>query len=138
SSSRAASSASCSNLCSSASSADAAAPRPTFSPGIGPGYHRYNRGMARDAAALSEFLVRTPFFGGLDGEALRRIVGMTVQRAFASGESVFRQGEQGRSMYVVQSGAMVAMQNGDSGRPRYLVRLLSARFFSDTALFEGA
>ena len=41
--------------------------------------------MARNAAALADFLARTPFFGGLDGEALRRIVGMTVQALLAAG-----------------------------------------------------
>jgi len=92
--------------------------------------------MARDAAALAEFLARTPFFGGLGGEALRRIVGMTVQRGFAPGAAVFREGEQGRSMYVVESGELIAVQNGGSGRPVKLMRLGPGDFFGETTLIE--
>ena len=80
--------------------------------------------MPRDRAALSRFLSRTPFFGGLDDIALRHVVGMTSERTFARGAAVFREGEQGRSMYVVESGELVALKSGDSGRS---IRLMPAR-----------
>ena len=54
--------------------------------------------MARDLAALTRFLGRTPFFGGLDDRGLRLAVEMTHERQFAAGAAVFREGEQGSSM----------------------------------------
>ncbi|MFL5441630.1 MAG: cyclic nucleotide-binding domain-containing protein [Myxococcales bacterium] len=92
--------------------------------------------MSRDRAALSKFLSRTPFFGGLDDLALRSVVGMTTERAFARGASVFKEGEQGRSMYVVQSGELVALQNGGSGRAVRLMHLKPGDFFGETTLIE--
>ena len=52
---------------------------------------------------LQEFLGRTPFFGGLAGETMDRLVGMLVERSLPAGSTVFREGDQGRSMYVVHT-----------------------------------
>ena len=92
--------------------------------------------MPRDRAALSRFLSRTPFFGGLDDIALRHVVGMTSERTFSRGAAVFREGEQGRSMYVVESGELVALKSGDSGRAVRLMHLKPGDFFGETTLIE--
>ena len=94
------------------------------------------RAMSRDRAALSKFLSRTPFFGGLDDLALRSVVGMTTERTFVRGASVFREGEQGRAMYVVQAGELVALQSGGSGRAVRLMHLKPGDFFGETTLIE--
>ena len=85
---------------------------------------------------LKEFLVRTPFFGGLDDSSLERIIGMLVERSFPAGAAVFRAGEQGRSMYIVQSGALVACTSGDSGHTVRLMRFHAGDFFGETTLIE--
>ena len=92
--------------------------------------------MPRDRAALAKFLSRTPFFGGLDDIALQQVVGMTTERTFPRGGSVFREGEQGRSMYVVESGELVALKSGDSGRSVRLMHLKPGDFFGETTLIE--
>jgi CRP-like cAMP-binding protein len=92
--------------------------------------------MPRDRAALAAFLSRTPFFGGLDDIALQQVVGMTTERTFAPGASVFREGEQGRSMYVVESGELMALKSGDSGRSIRLMHLKPGDFFGETTLIE--
>ena len=92
--------------------------------------------MPRDRAALARFLSRTPFFGGLDDIALRHVVGMTSERTFSRGAAVFREGEQGRSMYVVESGELVALKSGDSGRAVRLMHLKPGDFFGETTLIE--
>ena len=66
---------------------------------------------------LKEFLTRTPFFGGLPPETLDRLVDMLVERSFPKGSAVFREGDQGRSMYVVHSGELLANQAGDRAAP---------------------
>ena len=91
--------------------------------------------MPRDLAILAKFLARTPFFGGLDDAALRRVVKMTEDREFAKGATVFAEGEQGRPMYVVESRELVALRNA-SGRPVKLMRLVPGDFFGETTLIE--
>jgi CRP/FNR family transcriptional regulator, cyclic AMP receptor protein len=89
-----------------------------------------------DLAERKEFLVRTPFFGGLEDEALDRIIQMLVEREYAAGATVFREGEQGRSMYVVRSGELVKCQSGESGRSVKLMRFHAGDFFGETTLIE--
>jgi CRP-like cAMP-binding protein len=86
--------------------------------------------------ALKEFLIRTPFFGGLDDRALDRILSMLVERKVAVGAAVFREGEQGRSMYIVGSGELVKCQAGESGRLVKLMRFHAGDFFGETTLIE--
>ena len=92
--------------------------------------------MSGHIQELKEFLVRTPFFGGLEDPALERIIGMLVERSFPAGASVFHMEDQGRSMYIVQSGELVACTSGDSGRPIRLMRFHPGDFFGETTLIE--
>ena len=70
-------------------------------------------GMRREQ--LRGFLVQTPFFGGLDDAAMERVVGALVERELAPGEIIYRQGEQGRAMYIVESGSVVLVCAGEHG-----------------------
>jgi CRP/FNR family transcriptional regulator, cyclic AMP receptor protein len=92
--------------------------------------------LSASIETLKRFLVRTPFFGGLDDRALERIIGMLVERAYAPGDLVFGEGESGRSMYVVGSGQIVLCTTGSSGMEVRLVRLGPGDFFGDTTLIE--
>jgi CRP-like cAMP-binding protein len=92
--------------------------------------------VQRDIGMLADFLSRTPFFGGLDAQALKRVGSMAVQRTFPARATVFREGEQGSSMYVVESGELVALKSGESGRPIRLMRLATGDFFGETTLIE--
>lgn len=85
---------------------------------------------------LKEFLVRTPFFGGLPAETLDRLVGMLVERSYPAGSPVFREGDKGLSMYVVHAGELVANQAGDSGGTVRLMRFFEGDFFGETTLIE--
>jgi CRP/FNR family cyclic AMP-dependent transcriptional regulator len=85
---------------------------------------------------LKDFLVRTPFFGGLPKETLDFLAGMLVERSFPAGAVVFREGEDGRSMYVVHTGELVANQAGESGSRVRLMRFFEGDFFGETTLIE--
>ena len=82
------------------------------------------------------FLRRTPFFGGLDEAALARVTSLLRESPFAAGALVFREAETGRSMYVVESGELLAFQNGDGGRTVKLMRLHAGDFFGEMTLIE--
>ncbi len=89
----------------------------------------------QDIAALKEFLVRTPFFGGLDDAALERLIAMLALRSYPAGAAVFRAGDTGTSMFIVQSGELVGRQSG-GGRDVKMMRFRSGDFFGETTLIE--
>lgn len=92
--------------------------------------------MTTDLQVLREFLPKTPFFGGLDEAQLERIIEMLVERRFAKGSTVFNEGDTGRSMYVIHSGAVLLSKGGGLGNKVKLVRLGVGDFFGETTLIE--
>ena len=80
------------------------------------------------------FLSGTPFFGGLQDAALDRVIGLLKEHRFPETASVFQEGEQGRSMFIVHSGELLKYQSGTSGRMVKLVRFKPGDFFGETSL----
>src|SRR5262245_13383001 len=89
-----------------------------------------------EAERRREFLEQTPFFGGLDRAQLDRVIAMLVEHAIDDGATVFREGESGKSMYIVREGQLMSSQSGESGRQVKLMRLEPGDFFGETALIE--
>jgi CRP/FNR family cyclic AMP-dependent transcriptional regulator len=81
-------------------------------------------------------LEQTPFFGGLEAAAFDRILAMLVERDHEAGAVVFREGNPGRSMFVVGEGHLTKWQSGDSGRQVKLMRLEPGDFFGEMELIE--
>jgi CRP-like cAMP-binding protein len=92
--------------------------------------------MTASSETLKSFLTRTPFFGGLDDQALDRIIAMLAERRFLAGSNVFKEGDTGRSMYVIGQGEIVMCRHGESGHQVKLVRLHEGDFFGETTLIE--
>ena len=84
---------------------------------------------------LEEFLSRTPFFGGLEPAKLALLSKRLKTREVMPGEAVVREGDQGRSMYVVERGELCAWQAAE-GRPVKLLRFKQGDFFGETTLIE--
>jgi CRP/FNR family cyclic AMP-dependent transcriptional regulator len=89
-----------------------------------------------ESAEFQSFLTGTPFFGGLGDEGLGRITRLLVERSFPSGAKVFKEGETGRSMFILVSGQVLMTRAGDSGLQVKLVRLGRGDFFGETTLIE--
>ena len=85
---------------------------------------------------LEDFLVRTPFFGGLAEAPLATVISMLVERTFEAGAAVFREGEDGRAMYIVHSGELISTQAGESGHEVRLMRYGPGDFFGEMTLIE--
>lgn len=83
---------------------------------------------------VGEFLQRTPFFGGLVDDALKRVVALLVERRFDIGDAVVREGEPGSSMFIIRTGELLVCKKGFSGHPVRLIRLGPGDFFGETAL----
>jgi CRP-like cAMP-binding protein len=92
--------------------------------------------MAVSSPDLKAFLVATPFFGGLSDESLDRLIPMLVECRHDAGATVVAEGEQGRSMYIVHSGALVVSKLGASGRVIRMADLGPGDFFGEMTLIE--
>lgn len=92
--------------------------------------------MAASTPDLKAFLVATPFFGGLSDSSLELLISMLVERHFDVGASVVTQGEPGRSLFIVYSGALTVGKLGDSGRVIRAARLGPGDFFGEMTVIE--
>ena len=82
---------------------------------------------------LEEFLQATPFFGGLQPGQMAHLSERLKVLEVMPGEQVFREGEQGRSMYLVEAGELCAWQAAD-GHAVKLLRFSKGDFFGETTL----
>jgi CRP-like cAMP-binding protein len=92
--------------------------------------------MAVSSPDLKAFLLATPFFGGLPDASLDLLVSMLGERRFDAGATVFAEGEQGRSMFIVASGELEVNKGMESGRVMRMARLASGDFFGEMTLIE--
>ncbi|RAI35925.1 cyclic nucleotide-binding domain-containing protein [Rhodoplanes roseus] len=92
--------------------------------------------MAHSSPDLSAFLRATPFFGGLSDPSLERLIAMLVERRVDSGRAVVVEGEPGRSMYIVHSGALVVNKRGERDCAIRMARLGPGDFFGEMTLIE--
>ena len=92
--------------------------------------------MVASSPDLKAFLVSTPFFGGLSDASLDLLVSMLAERRFDVGQTVVTEGESGRSMFIVHSGALAVSKLGDSGGLIRVAGLESGDFFGEMTLIE--
>jgi CRP/FNR family cyclic AMP-dependent transcriptional regulator len=88
------------------------------------------------ATELKTFLQATPFFGGLLDASLDRVIGLLVERRFDRGATVVRENDEGRSMYVVQSGELLVHKQSGTGRMVPISQIGPGDFFGDMTLIE--
>jgi CRP/FNR family cyclic AMP-dependent transcriptional regulator len=92
--------------------------------------------MVASSPDLKEFLVATPFFGGLSDASLDLLISMLVERRFDVGATVIAEGEPGNSMYIVHSGELVVSKLGESGRVIRVTGFGAGDFFGEMTLIE--
>jgi CRP-like cAMP-binding protein len=92
--------------------------------------------MAISSPDLKAFLLATPFFGGLSDASVTLLISMLAERRVDPGQTVFAEGEAGRSMFVVQSGQLHVRRQGPSGRVIEMADLGPGDFFGEMTLIE--
>jgi len=78
-------------------------------------------------------LEEVPIFTGLSKRHLRRVAKLAHVRRFASGSTLVRAGDSGRSFFVLLDGTAKVVRSG--ARPR---RLGMGDYFGEMALLDGA
>jgi CRP/FNR family transcriptional regulator, cyclic AMP receptor protein len=87
--------------------------------------------------ALTDFLAKTPFFGGLAGTPVfEKLADMLRERAVKKGDVVLREGETGTSMYIVRSGALYATRRCEDGSDVRMLLFRPGDFVGVTTLIE--
>src|ERR1700740_2002312 len=92
--------------------------------------------MVASSPDLKAFLAATPFFGGLSDASLDLLIPMLLERRVEVGAMVVAEGDPGRSMFVVHSGALAVRKLGDSGRVVHVADLHAGDFFGEMTLIE--
>ncbi len=90
-----------------------------------------------DTKATAKLLKTIPFLRGLSGAAYAALARRTRERAFKSGQPIFREGAPGTTLYIVKDGEVDIVK----GRGKDEVRLVTRRpgeFFGEMSIIEGA
>jgi CRP-like cAMP-binding protein len=85
---------------------------------------------------LRAFLCGTSFFGGLTTQVVDQLIPLLKERAVPKGTVLFAEGESGRSMYIVRSGALIVERRCKDGVEARLLMMRAGDFFGVTALIE--
>lgn len=85
---------------------------------------------------IADRLSAIDVFAPLSTEELRQLATATVGHVFAPSETLIRAGDEGSSMFVVNSGK-VQVQVQDPAGPRTVAVLTEGNFFGEMALFTG-
>jgi CRP-like cAMP-binding protein len=88
---------------------------------------------AQDTAVL---LGRVPVFEELAPDELGRVADVAVPRRFGAGETVFREGDDSDTCYVVRSGHARAIREHPDGRQITLATFGPGDIFGELAMFE--
>ena len=92
--------------------------------------------MPASAEQTAALLGRVPVFEELAEEDLRRVAEVTVPRRFTAGESVFREGDDSDTCYVVSAGHARALREHSDGRQITLATFGPGDIFGELAMFD--
>src|SRR4051812_14507385 len=85
---------------------------------------------------LIKFLPTIALFGGLQEGTLNRIIAMLQEHRLEPGEEVCKEGDVGRSMFLVRSGEVVVTRQTETGRRIRMVRMGEGEFFGEMTLID--
>jgi anion transporter len=88
-------------------------------------------------ADLADTIRTIPLFSGLSREDIAKILGRLEEKFFNAGTTVFSQGDQGDSFYLIQSGAVQVILESAGGRRESIAVLGPQDSFGEMALLSG-
>jgi CRP-like cAMP-binding protein len=87
--------------------------------------------------SLHEILRQIPVFQDLTIFDLKFVVPILHQREYQKGELIFREGEAGNGMYIVQSGQVDILGLNIAGEDVLYASLIDRQFFGELSLVDG-
>ncbi len=95
------------------------------------------RQRQRDTDARLALLNAVDFFAPLSATEREQLAGALVERVFAAGEQLVRQGEDGQTFYIVMTGRVRVSVDAD-GHTTTLATLQAGDFFGEMSMLTGA
>ena len=86
-----------------------------------------------DAAVLAE----VDLFGSLPADAVERIAAAAEPRTLRRGDVLFREGDEGTHLYVVESGRIAIANKSFDGRESVVALMEAGDVFGEMSLFDG-
>lgn len=83
-----------------------------------------------------EALKKIPIFEGLKPHQLTRVLAKLYHRNYNEGEIIFKEGDIGRALFVIESGRVALYKKDKKGRLHELAILGEGEFFGEMALLE--
>jgi CRP/FNR family transcriptional regulator, cyclic AMP receptor protein len=84
-----------------------------------------------------DLLLRNPLFAQLGSGELDRLAALFRRRRYRAGEPVFREGDPGTALYIIDSGEVKILLGGSEGKEVVLSLLPPGEFFGELALLDG-
>ena len=79
-----------------------------------------------------ELLEATPLLDGVDAEGLARVADRVIEAEFAAGHVIARQGDVGTGFFIVESGAVRVVRDGET-----MATLGPGDFFGELSVIDG-
>jgi CRP-like cAMP-binding protein len=86
------------------------------------------------------FLKNVPFFQGMTISQLRALASISDEAQFAEGQTIFKEGEYGSTLYVVLTGQVAIQRQGQARRSVSITRLATLgphEYFAEMAIFDN-
>ena len=93
--------------------------------------------MTEVAGPTHDMLSRVPLLSSLDPSQLAALSDACVARHVAAGEVVFRQGDAGDALYIVESGEVEALLDEGAASEHVISRFVTGDFFGEMSLLTG-
>ncbi|MDY6836138.1 MAG: Crp/Fnr family transcriptional regulator [Chloroflexota bacterium] len=84
-----------------------------------------------------ELLAQVPLFASANGEDLAELACRMSQRTYRRGEGIFRQGDPGSTLFIIQSGQVKISASSAEGEEAVFAILSEKDFFGELSLFDG-
>lgn len=91
-----------------------------------------------DEASRVQALRGVPLFEDLTEDELRLLAGRCIDRRLPADSRIFREGDAGDGLYVIQSGVVVIVRDRVGEPVQRLARLGSGGFFGEMGLLDGS
>jgi len=88
-------------------------------------------------ARKKEFLHSLELFKDLNRGEIGDLIHALHSRTYRAGEVVFVEGDIGRALFILESGAVELTRRGPDGKPKHLHGLKPGEFFGEMALLES-